>query len=319
MSGRHIKILVFLIIVFLQAAPSHAAEKLIAALLTADLPRYKDAHRAFVKSLAHRGYNDTKVEIIVQTPNPDPLSWANSVRKFVAIGADLIVTYGAPATLAALEEGGDIPIVFADVYDPVETGVSRSMTTTGRNACGVSSKVPMITLVKTLQDIKPFRSIGILYNAKEAGSRAQLKELKRVAAQLGLSVVEANVSSARALDSAISFLIPRVDSIYVSESAVVSKGFERVILKANSRKIPVISQMHDAADRGALIALEVNPAEQGRIAGDYAADVLNGKKPAHMSIATPKKIDMIVNMKAARYLELNVPFQVLSMATKVLK
>lgn len=319
MPVRYRNILAALVLVILTALPSHGAEKLIAALLTADLPRYKEAHRAFVKSLSHRGFDDSKVDIILQTPNPDPISWSNSVRKFVAIGADLIVAYGAPATLTAIKEGEEIPVVFADVYDPIETGISRTMSSAGRNACGVSSKVPLITLVRTMRDIKPVKSIGVLYNSKEAGSMAQLKEMRRVAAQLGFSVVEANIASARSIDNAVSFLLSRVECIYVSESAVVNKGIDRIMQRAMNYKIPVISQIHDAADKGALVALEVNPSEQGRIAGEYAADVLSGKRPSQLPIATPKKVDLVINMKAARNLDLNIPFQVLSAATRVLK
>ena len=104
---------------------SRAAGKLVAALLTCDLPRYREAHKAFVKALVLKGYDQSNVEVITQTPNPDLISWSNSVRKFNAIGADVIVAYGTSAALAALRESHDIPIVYADVYGPVETGVAK--------------------------------------------------------------------------------------------------------------------------------------------------------------------------------------------------
>lgn len=319
MLRRPVKTLLLIVLMLFSAWPASAAEKLVAAVLTSDLPRYKEAHYAFVKTLVQHGYDQNKVEIILQTPNPDPISWANSVRKLAAIGANIIITYGAPVTLAAMHETDEIPIVFADVYDPVATGVSRSMTTTGRNMCGVSSKVPLITLVKTMQEIKPVKNLGILYNAKEAGSLAQLKEIKRVAAQLGLSVIEANVSSPRTLDSALSFLLSRVDCIYVSESSVVNSGFSKIVQKANSRNIPVISQMPEAGEKGALVALEVSPSEQGRKAGEFAVEILHGKNVRRMHIATPKMVELVINLRAAKALDLNVPFQVLGAATKVLK
>ena len=120
------------------AVPSFAEKKLVAAVLTSDIPRYREAHRAFVRTLALKGYDQSNAEIILQAPNPDPISWANTIRKFEALAADLIVTYGAPITLAAMRETHEIPIVFVDVYGPVETGISRSMTMTGKNLCGVS-------------------------------------------------------------------------------------------------------------------------------------------------------------------------------------
>ena len=80
-----------------------AAEKTIGVVMSGDLPRYQEAHKAFVSALARAGFDQSKVAIYVQAPNPDQLSWTNSVRKFVAVEADVIVTYGAPAALAALK------------------------------------------------------------------------------------------------------------------------------------------------------------------------------------------------------------------------
>ena len=59
--------------------PSHAGRKVVAAVLTNDVARYKEAHRAFVKTIAQKGFDQSQIELIVQTPNPDPISWANTI------------------------------------------------------------------------------------------------------------------------------------------------------------------------------------------------------------------------------------------------
>lgn len=319
MAVRCFRIILPVLLALGCVTPSFGAGKLVAAVLTADIHRYRDAHRAFVRTLAQKGYDQSNTEIILQTPNPDLISWANTIRKFEALGADIIVTYGAPITLAAMRETRETPIVFVDVYGPVETGISRSMTMTGKNLCGVSSKVPMITLVKTLQEFREVRNMGVIYSSREAGSQVQLQELKRIAAQLGFAVIEANLSSPAGLDSALSSMLSRVDSLYVSECAVGSRLFEKIVARANSHKVPVISQMPDASEKGALVALEVSPAEQGQLAGESAVRVLNGARPGQLPIVTPKKIELIINMRAAKALDLHVPFQGLSAATKILK
>lgn len=301
------------------AVPAIAGSKLIAVVLTSDIMRYRDAHRAFIKTLAANGYDQGNTDIIVQSPNPDPISWANSVRKVIAIDADIIITYGAPVTLAAMRETEDIPIVFVDVYGPVETGVTRNMTVTGRNMTGVSSKVPMITLMKAASEIKQLRNMGVIYNSREIGSVVQLKEIKQAAAKLGFAVFAINVSSSAGLDVALNPLLAKVDYIYVSECAAGCKGLEKIVHRANEYKIPVISQIPDAADRGALISMEISPSEQGQLAGESAVKVLNGKIINHIPIATPKKTEMIVNLRTARMLDINVPFQVLSLATRIMK
>ena len=267
-----------------------------------------------------KGYDQSNVEVITQTPNPDPISWANSIRKFNAIGADLIVTYGAPATLTALHEAGEVPIVFADVYAPVESGVARSMAATGHNMAGVSSKVPLVTLVKTALELKPVRQFGVVYTGREEGSLVQLRELRKISAQLGFGLVEVNLAGISGLDAALGTLFAqRVDFIYVSECTAGSRSFEKIVHRSAEQKIPVLSQMPGAAQKGALISLEADPVEQGQVAADYAARILGGKKASTLPVATPKRVELIVNMKTARSLELQVPFPVLSAATRVLK
>ena len=301
-------------------ADSRAGVKLIGALLTCDIPRYREAHKAFMKALVARGYDQNSVEVITQTPNPDPISWANSIRKFNAIGADIIISYGAPATLSALREANDIPIVFADVYGPVESGVARSVPFTGHNMTGVSSKVPLVTLIKTALELKPVHQLGVVYTGREEGSLVQLRELRRIALQLGIALVEVNLAGASGLDAALATMFAaKVDCIYVSECAAGSRGFEKIVHRAGELKIPVLSQMPGAALKGALISLEADPSEQGQVAADYAARILGGKKASTLAVATPKKVELIVNLKAARAFDLQVPFPVLTAATRVLK
>ena len=305
---------------FIPASDSRAAGKLVAALLTCDLPRYREAHKAFVKALVLKGYDQSNVEVITQTPNPDLISWSNSIRKFSAIGADVIVAYGTSATLAALRESRDIPIVFADVYGPVETGVAKSMTSSGRNIAGISSKVPLVTLIRTAMELKPIKSLGVVCATREEGSLVQLKEARKITAQAGVTLVEANLTSVAGFDASLASLFAtRVDCIYVTECTAGGRYFEKIVHRANELKIPVISQMPGAAQKGALLSLEADPVEQGQVAAEYVARILAGKKASQLPVVTPKRIDLIVNLKAAKALDLNVPFPVLTAATRVLK
>lgn len=313
-------VLLLLLCAFIPASDSRAAGKLVAALLTCDLPRYREAHKSFVKALVLKGYDQSNVEVITQTPNPDLISWSNSIRKFNAIGADVIVAYGTSATLAALREAHGIPVVFADVYGPVETGVAKSMASSGRNIAGISSKVPLVTLIRTAMELKQIRSLGVVCATREEGSLVQLKEARKVTAQSGVTLVEANLTSAAGVDASLASLFAaRVDCIYVTECTAGGRYFEKIVHRANELKIPVISQMPGAAQKGALLSLEADPVEQGQVAAEYVARILAGKKASHLPVVTPKRIDLIVNLKAAKSLDLNVPFPVLAAATRVLK
>jgi putative ABC transport system substrate-binding protein len=298
---------------------SHSASLIIAAVLSSDQPRYRNAHRSLQRALAAKGYGPDTVEFITQVPNPDPISWSNTIRKFNAVGANIIIAYGSPAAVVALQESQDIPIVFVDVYGPQEVGLAKSMSGSGVNAAGVSSKVPLATLVKTAMEFKTFRQIGVLYSSREAGSVVQLKELKRLAVQHGFSVVESNVPNQAALDSAISSVISQVDCLFATEASTIGKNLEKVIRRATESRVPVITQIPEGADKGALISLEANPAEMGIQAAEIVTRVLGGKKPALLPIATPRKVDLVINARTARALDLHVSLSTLEKATRVIK
>lgn len=294
-------------------------KRVVAVVLNSDLPRYVEARRAFLKELGQQGVDMGRVEILTQCPNPDPISWSNSIRKVTALGADVVVTFGAPVTLTAMRQCSDVSLVFADVYGPVETGISGIAQGGKTAACGISSKLPLVTLVRAAHDIKKFRTMGVLFNAHEIGSVVQLKEMKRLGAQMGFAVREVNVASAASLDSLLHGTLPQVDMLYVSEGTYICQRLDGIIEKSLAANVPVVSQVPESAERGALLSLEVDPGEQGQEAGRQVAGILNGKQRDRMPFRSPKKIHFVLNLRTARTLDLNVPFQVLSAVTRVIK
>jgi putative ABC transport system substrate-binding protein len=77
--------------------------------------------------------------------------------------------------------------------------------------------------------------------------------------------------------------------------------------------------MPDAAEKGALVSLEINPVEQGQLAAEQIARILSVKKFPQIPVAVPKKNDLVINLRAAKHLDLTVPFQALSNATRIIK
>lgn len=297
-----------------------SAAKLVAAILSTDHPRYRDAHRSLVKSLSQHGFQQPSVQFLLQAPNADPISWANSIRKAEALDADVVVTFGAPASLAAVQEKTKTPVVFADVYGPVEVGLAKSMTAMETLVCGVTSKVPLMTLMKAAASIRPVKTLAVVYSSREVGSLVQLKELKRIAATIGYAIVEHNVSTQAQLDHFLnSDELERADALFVSEASVGCRSFARIAERCADAGVQLLSTMPDAADQGALLSLEVDPDEQGQLAAEYVARFLAGKKVLSPAISSPRKIQLIVNLKAARRLGLTVPFQVLSTATRAIR
>lgn len=310
---RVLSIIIFLAAAFWLQAGDCLAEKTVGVVFSGDLPRYQEAHKAFVATLARAGFDQGKVSIYVQTPNPDPMSWTNSVRKFVGVDADVIVAYGAPAALAALRETSTIPVVFSFVYDPQACGTKK------KNSTGVSSKVPMVTLLKTLKSITPFSRLAAIYNPDEKDSVAQLDEISKNAAALGFQTVEVAGRSTGEIKGKLAKAVSSSDCVYISCSAVVNKEAAAILGAANKKGVPSVTQVSGMAEKGALLTLSPSASEQGELAAVQVARILKGEQPSEIAVENARKVDLVLNLKAANALGLKVPFDVLNAATKVIK
>lgn len=308
------------VVVFLLMIPSvQAAQQMVAVVITGDLQRYREAHEAFVKILRNAGLTEDKLKIYVQTPNPDPMSWANSLRKAVGGGADLIITYGAPVTLVAKKEAKNVPILFADVYDPVGLGIVKDLAVPGGEISGVSNTTPLETLVKTFIEIKQPKAILALYSSTEQGSVLQVKKLEEQGGKFGFSVIRQDVKSRDAMRQAVNDSGNKADAIFVSESVMLSHAMVELIEIANQKNLPILSQVPDSGDKGALLTLEADSQEQGQLLAVHALQVLGGQKVFTLPVRTPKKVSLVINMKAAETLGVKISFQALGMATRVIK
>jgi len=320
---RHPHVLISLLIAcLLILGPGPAWSKkdeLVAVVITGDLPRYRLAHEAFVRELKELTREREEVTVYVQRPNPDMLSWINSIRKAVGVGADIIVTYGAPATLAGKNEGRNVPVVFADVYDPVALGIVSNASRPGGNLTGIAGQTPLETLMHAYYLSKDVRKMGILFSPEDQSSVYQKDKLLEIANKKGIAVLPAEVKVPGDLWKELQTLAPHIDTLFVAESAVLEMSAEKIMSFSQKHKIPVISQIHGLCDLGALMTLEADPFEQGSHVAGYVAQILAGKKPGDLPIRTPRKVALVINLVTARELGLKIPFQALTLATRVIR
>lgn len=298
------------------AAPRRST---IGCILTADTPHYQRMYADFVTMLAQRGYDRQKLEIFLQVPNPDQISWANAARKLKGLDVDVIVAFGGAAAHAAFREVRDIPLVYVDVYSPIETGLTRSMTMSGNHATGVSSKIPLITLFKAIAETRGVKTLGIVSTVREAGSSAQASDARRTAAQLGFSVRDLTILTSSDIDTNLPRILKGIDVLFLTEAVIVQKQLDRIVKKATEAHVPVISVLNDSASRGALFSLAADPAMQSEQAAEMVVRVLSGTPPGGIPIEHPRRAELTVNLRAARALDITVPFNVLSAVTKVIK
>jgi putative ABC transport system substrate-binding protein len=289
-------------------AKATAAGKTIGVVMTGNTPYYKDIHKAFSEGLAAEGLGPGSVEVILQTPVPETMSWTNAVRKLVNIGAHVIVTYGAPATMTAMAETSELPIVFAGVYDPKELGIP------GKNATGISSTVPVASLVKNLKAISNFSNLGVVYSTSEKDTVLQVNDVTRLEATYSYRSTKFNVKKPEDIAK-----ISDIDAVFLTTGCAAMHCVTNIISAVRKAKIPTAATIGGGEQSGIILTLSANPLEQGREAAKMTARVVKGENPSSMAIGLPKKIDLIVNLKEATDMGLKVPFDLLTSATRVIK
>lgn len=293
------------------ATTAGAADKIVGVIMSGNIGYYQEVHKAFVGTLAKEGFDYRKVDTVLQMPSPDPMSWTNSARKLVVADVNVLVTYGAPAALASIKETKDIPIVYAGVYDPSAVGV------VAKNMTGISSKVPMTSLLKYLKKITPFAKLAIVYNESEPDSMKQVEELVQHESQYGFQTVRMpikKVDDARKLTFA-----GKVDAVLISVSSAANEAIDSIVKSAHESKIPTASQIGGSAEKGVILTLAASPVEQGEAAARIAARLLKGENSASIPPQVPKLVELVLNLKEANALGIKVPIDLLTDATKVIK
>jgi putative ABC transport system substrate-binding protein len=293
------------------------AQPILGAVVTSDLPRYQQAHQAMVKVLQAGGFDESKLKIFTQKPNADKMSLTNSLRRFESAGATIVVTYGCRAAEVAIGELKDTPLLFADVYDPVALGIVKTLAAPGSDASGATSKTNLKQLVEALIAIKPVTKIGVLYTKGEGGSSQQLAELQEQGETFGFTVSAENARNPGEAAELGSKLAAETDALFLTESIAVGLKSKEILAAAQANGCIVFSQIPGLTEAGALIGLEADPGEQGKLVAVHALQVLQGQKVHILPVREAKKITLKINQGTAGQLGLTIPPNIASKATIV--
>lgn len=291
--------------------------KTIGVIMPRGIKVYEEIHKHFMADLKKRGYGRDKVRVIVQRPSIDKMSIINSARKFVAVDVDIIMTHGAMATLAALSETGKVPIIFSSVFDPEREGLASGGVSVKKNATGIASKIPVEILIESMQQMKPVKRLALLYNPAENDSKAQLYAVKRASEGMDFSVTEVAVKDDERPVDSFGKVAGGIDVLYLSSSGIILRDIDKLIDAANKKNVPAVAQTGGLAGYGVVLSLFANSAEQGEVAGRKTVQIMEGKMPQNIPVDSPKKVDFIVNMKAADKLGLKSPPDLIERATTV--
>lgn len=279
----------------------------VALVQHASLEVLEQGTQGMIEALAERGYTDGQ-RIRLRRYNAEAdIGTANAIAKEVASGSfDLILTISTVSlqTVAnANKTGPRTPHVFGLVSDPYSAGVDINPTNHlihPPHLAGCGSMQPIEEIFRTARQFNPaLRSIGLVWNAAEANSLAQTKLARRVCADLGINLLEANADNSSAVLEAANAIIARgAEAMFISGDVTVNLAIEQVIAACRRARIPAFSALPTTIRKGTLFDMGANYVQIGRQAGTIAADVLDGKSPADIPIDNFVPLIFLYNQQA---------------------
>lgn len=293
----------------------------ITSIVTA--PPLDAAKQGFFEALEKHGYNRGNTTFYHSVAEGDMNLCASIAQSFVQRNVDLIVAVTTPSAQAAVSaaKGTKIPVIFMAVTAPVEAGLVDSLEKPGGNVTGVSDRMDVAAQVALIKEFLPdAKKIGTIFNSGEINSLVQVKELKAAAPQLGLEILEANVTSTTELIPAAKSLVGRVDAIWLPTDNIISAGLEAVTTVCEESQIPLFGADVNQVPRGEIAALGIKYVDHGFVAGEQAVAILKGqKKPSEIPVASSKMDLLWVYPQAAERMGVTIPKKILDRADKIVE
>lgn len=279
---------------------------------------------AWLSGLRENGWIEGKNLLVEYRFAETPELMQKLAAELVALTPDLIVALGPSPALALKSVTATVPIAFAVVADPVGLGLVQSLSRPGGNITGLASWVPgdwTAKQIELLREVLPDAArIALLVNPNNPMHRLLLaEEVPRAARKLGVVLPTVEAATVDELETAFaSAASQHVDAIIVLGDVLIIREAARVIALAAQHRLPAVHFFRQFAD-GGLIVYGPDIFDLLRRAGGYVDKILKGAKPSDLPVEQPTKFDLVINMKTAKALGLNVPPSLLVRADEVIE
>ena len=291
---------------------------------SSDDPEYPVRIGAFLQEMQRLGWTiGRNIRIDTRWTRGDPEDARKYAAELVALNPDVILATGVSTVVPLLQLTRTVPIVFPAVSDPVAAGVVESLARPGGNATGflafeysLSGKWPEL-----LKQIAPtVRRAAVLREPTTPSGIGQFGIIQAVASSVGLEVFPIHIRDAAAIESALATLARSQDGgVIVGSSGRATFHQTQIINLAAEYKLPAIYWDRALVAAGGLMSYGPNFLDQYRRAASYVDRILKGEKPADLPVQAPTKYELVVNLKTARALGIEVPPTLLARADEVIE
>ena len=277
---------------------------------------------AFRKGLDEQGYAERRnVELIYRWAENRYERLASFAEDLVRRRVAVIISAGPPRPVTSATT--TIPIVWAGGGDPVGLGLVASLNHPGGNLTGVTFLTTEL-FAKRLQLLHEFvpsvASVGCLVNPNLPATQSQIREIEAAARILGLRLMIANASTPDEIEPAIAMLVGNgVDAFLAAGDPMFFDQRDLIVTAAARYALPTVYAYREFVEAGGLMSYGGSVSDQNRIVGVYAGRILKGEKPADLPVQQSTRIEMMLNLKTAKALGIEVPTATLLRATEVIE
>jgi putative ABC transport system substrate-binding protein len=247
-----------------------------------------------------------------------PLLVADLLRRQVAL-----IVGNTPSALAAKAATTTVPIVFVTGGDPVRDGLVANLNRPGGNVTGVSfiSADLGAKQLGVLRELRPGAArIAMLADPKWPLTEPFVSQVGAAASTMGQQIEVLYVSSDREIETAFTTLVQRgAGALQVGVGTFLGSQREQIVALAARHRIPAIYVLRDYVAAGGLMTYGASTTDAYRQAGIYAGRILKGEKPGDLPVILPTKFELVINLKTAKALGLEIPDRLLALADEVIE
>jgi putative ABC transport system substrate-binding protein len=279
---------------------------------------------AFRRGLRDTGYTDGRnVAIKYRSADGQFGRLSQLASELIGDGVAVIVATNPPAALSAKSETAVIPLVFVIGSDPVDIGLVSNLPRPEGNITGVTFLVKTLTgkRLGLLRELVPrAMTVGFLINASNPATESELREAQQAAAALKVELTVRTASSDSEFASAFdAFALQPVNAVLVGADAFYLSRREQIVGLAARHGLPAIYHLRELSFAGGLMSYGVDIAGAFQLAGTYVGRILNGEKVADLPVQQSTRFELIVNLRTAKALGLDVPPTLLALADEVIE
>jgi len=276
------------------------------------------------EGLEKLGYKEGQnIRFMIEDSQGDLSGLASRAAKLLNAKPAVLFAVVTPPTLAAKQATQTIPIVFAGVVDPIQSGLVASFSSSGNNLTGVTAYTAYLSgkRLEVLKEILPqARKVLAVVSTKEIVAQISVKQLEQAALKTGVTVVRRDVANVDDIDKLVRRpWVGKVDAIFHLPSIFVEKYLERLIAKSNKEKLPLIVHEESFLRMGALASYGGDFRLYGMQAAKLVARVLKETKPSDIPIEVPDQFILAVNLTTAKAIGIKIPRSVLERADRLVE